>query len=262
METFPDPHIADVAQEYTKKGLKDADIQTLQDVVGNDAARFRRLAQRRLFGEPFAYIFNKADFLGHSLYVDRRVYIPNQETEKMVRAVIETMPDDATVVDVGCGSGAIASAIKLAKPHAKVFAVDIDPRTLDVARLNAQNLGASVECMESYYVDDLYIASPDFCIADLPYGDKHTILDTNVPQEIPHLPPTSFWHPLGTLNAYQELIQSIARKKWSTTLFFETGKVDGECVSAIIPQYLRWEYIRTDPAYSYTKVYFTGVSEQ
>ncbi len=244
-------------KEYKEKGITDADIKTLHTHSGSDVGVFRRLAQRRLFNEPFAYLFNKAKFLGNDFYVDRRVYIPNSETEQMVEALFKEIKNGDTVVDVGCGSGAIAVSIKLRVPQVTVFGVELDPTALEVARHNADFFKAKVQFVESLYVDDLGISAPEYVIADLPYGDKDHLLDTNNEQEIPHLPPVSFWHPAGSLAAYQELIASILKKKWKTVLFFETGKVEKEQVAKIIPPGLQWEYVQTTPNYSFTKIHFS-----
>lgn len=245
-----------IIEEFEKKGLSESDIKIISDKVGNDLAKFRQVAQRRLFKEPFAYIFNKANFFGHSFFIDRRVYVPNPETEEMVKIFLKMAKNKSTVVDVGCGSGAIGISIKLKIENLNVHATDIDPSALEVAKINAKNLNVDVDFRESFYVDDINIPNPEYVISDLPYGNASYTLPSIDIQEFSHMPPISLFHPQGALNAYQELIASILRKKWRTTLIFETGRVEKAEVAKIIPTGFKWEYIQKGN-YSVTVLHFS-----
>lgn len=245
----------EMIESFKRKGLGDADVRVILADVGSNMWRFRRAAQRRLFGEPFAYIFNKARFLGTPLYIDRRVYVPNPETEEMVRALLSEAKDGSTIVDVGCGSGAITIAVKHRLKNAIVHAVDIDPLALEVARLNAGRNDVAINVQESFYVDDLDIPAPDYVIADLPYGNSRYTLPSIDIKEFAHMPPIALFHPVGVLSAYQELIESISRKKWKTVLFFESGRVEKDEVAKIIPPGMQWEYVGKGD-YSFTKIRF------
>ncbi len=156
--------------------------------VEDDArARFRELVRRRLAREPVAHIEGKRGFhaLGLELAVDKRVLVPRPETEHLVDWVLEDLPKDtsASVVDVGTGSGAIALAIKHARPGARVTAVDISDDALAVARANASRLGAEVEMSRSDLLDD--IATPPggwaAIVANLPYIATD-VIDTLEPE--------------------------------------------------------------------------------
>lgn len=242
-----------LVREFISKGLCKRDIDKLLYISGQDERKFRRYAQRRLFKEPLAYISGKIDFLGREFNVDRRVYIPNRETEIMVNGVIEMMSNDSTVLDVGTGSGCIAVTIAEEFPNASVYACDIDPGVLDVARENARIHRADVELYESYYVDDLEINQPDFVISDMPYGSEEYALASINIEEFRHMPPQACFHPLGILGAYKELIESIQQKGWKTQLFFESGNVSKEDVEEIIPSGKPWKYNGSN-GYSYSVV--------
>lgn len=244
-----------IIEEFKEKGLNETDIKVISDEVGNDLAKFRRVAQRRLFKEPFAYIFNKVNFFGNSFFIDRRVYVPNPETEEMVKIFLEMAKGKSTVVDVGCGSGAIGISIKLKIKNLNVYATDIDPSALEVAKINAKNLNADIDFHESFYVDDIDILNPEYVISDLPYGNASYTLPSIDMGEFAHMPPISLFHPQGALKAYQELIASILRKKWRTTLIFETGRVEKGEVAKIIPSGFKWNYIQKDN-YSVTVLHF------
>lgn len=107
---------------------------------------FRALLDRRLAGEPVAYLVGEREFFGRPFRVDRRVLIPRPETEHLVEAVLALdLPGDARVLDVGTGSGAIAVTLALERPGWRVVATDLSPEALVLARDNARRLGPRTE---------------------------------------------------------------------------------------------------------------------
>jgi release factor glutamine methyltransferase len=108
------------------------------------AARFKALIERRVQGEPIAYITSHREFMALDFYVDRRVLIPRPETELLLEYTIQKLRDkgwtgeEIPMVDVGTGSGVIAVYLALRFPRAQVYAIDISPEALEVARLNAR----------------------------------------------------------------------------------------------------------------------------
>ncbi len=109
------------------------------------ADTFRELIDRRVEGEPIAYMTGEQEFWSLPLKVNPAVLIPRPETELLVELALERLPLDRTlrVADIGTGSGAIALAIASERPQAEVHAVDLSPEALDVARDNAKHLGLS-----------------------------------------------------------------------------------------------------------------------
>lgn len=110
------------------------------------AAQFAQWLERRRTGEPLAYLLEQAEFCGLALQVGPQVLIPRPETELLVEWGLELLFDSLAtvtaqrVVDLGCGSGAIALAIQKRRPAASVTAVDASVLALDVARRNAEAL--------------------------------------------------------------------------------------------------------------------------
>ena len=102
------------------------------------------LAERRIAGEPLAYILGRREFYGHEFGVGPGVLVPRQETELLVDAVLEFISTSRLkrplIVDVGTGSGAIAIAVAKALPDATVFATDISHNALKIAEANALSL--------------------------------------------------------------------------------------------------------------------------
>lgn len=107
---------------------------------------FCQLAERRLAGEPVAYLLGEREFYGRRFAVSPAVLIPRPETEHLVDAALDKVGrmQPARVVDLGTGSGAIAVTLALEAPAWQVTAVDLSPDALAMAAANAASLGAAV----------------------------------------------------------------------------------------------------------------------
>jgi release factor glutamine methyltransferase len=129
---------------------------------------FLGYCRRRSDGEPLAYISGHKEFFGLDLLVDSRVLVPRPETETLVEWAIELIPETAGVADLGTGSGAIALAIKHARPRARVEAVDQSADALDVARENARRLSLAVEFRQASWLEgcqsryDVIVSNPPY----------------------------------------------------------------------------------------------------
>lgn len=106
-------------------------------------ANFQLLAERRLRGEPIAYIIGHREFWSLDLKVTSATLIPRPETELLVEIALEGIPRNGpmTIVDLGTGSGAIAAAIASERSQCRVFATDRSEAALAVARENFRDLG-------------------------------------------------------------------------------------------------------------------------
>ncbi|MDN3513101.1 MAG: peptide chain release factor N(5)-glutamine methyltransferase [Candidatus Brocadia sp.] len=112
-------------------------------VENSAAASYKKAIQKRVRRVPLQYITHHAEFMSLDLHVDERVLIPRPETELLVEAVIKrsqilSQENEIVIVDIGAGSGNIAIALAKKIDNARIFAVDISPDALAVARLNAQ----------------------------------------------------------------------------------------------------------------------------
>ncbi|MES2101474.1 MAG: peptide chain release factor N(5)-glutamine methyltransferase [Pseudomonadota bacterium] len=147
-----------------------------------DAAQhgaFHTLTARRVAGEPVAYLVGEKAFHGLVLQVDANVLVPRPDTELLVDWAIELLPHADTpqrVVDLGTGSGAIALAVKQARPDASVVATDISEAALAVARANAARLGLDVAMQHSAWWRGLEGRRFDLVLSNPPYiagADPH-----------------------------------------------------------------------------------------
>jgi release factor glutamine methyltransferase len=117
-------------------------------------ARFRALVARRAAGEPLAYVLGRREFHSVTLGVGPAVLVPRPETELLVEHALAVCGPRAPrvrrrVLDLGTGSGAIALALKEARPDLMLTAVDKSSEALEVARANGRLLGLDVEWIES-----------------------------------------------------------------------------------------------------------------
>lgn len=136
------------------------------------SARFDAWLNRRRTGEPVAYILGWREFWSLELEVTPDTLIPRPETELLVELALERLPEDhqAMVADLGTGSGAIALAVALERPQARIVATDQSLATLIVARRNARRLNiASVEFRQGDWCAPLAGERFDLIVANPPY---------------------------------------------------------------------------------------------
>lgn len=105
--------------------------------------RFNRYIQERMAGKPLQYIIGSTEFFGLELKVNQSVLIPRPETETLVEVVLERLSEvhHPRITDLGTGSGAIAVALAKNLKGCSVFATDISPAALQVAKNNAERHG-------------------------------------------------------------------------------------------------------------------------
>jgi release factor glutamine methyltransferase len=147
---------------------------------------FQNAVRRRAFDrEPVAYITGTKGFRRLDLAVDPRVLIPRPETETLVEAAIDALPQGARVVDVGTGSGAIALALKDERPDLDVTATDVSEDALAVARANAQRLVLDVTFAHA----DLLAGVGDFdaVVSNPPYVEDGAELAPEIVRHEPAL---------------------------------------------------------------------------
>ncbi|UCG54076.1 MAG: peptide chain release factor N(5)-glutamine methyltransferase [Dehalococcoidia bacterium] len=153
-----------------------------QDITMEQQDILRRLLQRRLRGEPLAYIRSHCEFYGLDFYVNNNVLIPRPETEYLLEITLNLVRKHSRllIADVGTGCGIIAISLALNLPQVNIYAIDISAPALRVARLNCFRHGVTdkIKLFNGNMLDPL--PQPvNFIIANLPYVrkselDKHS----------------------------------------------------------------------------------------
>lgn len=180
-----------------------------REVAGPQIRAYQALVRRRAVERaPVAYLVGTRGFRHLELAVDPRALIPRPETELLVEAGLE-VPEGASVLDVGTGSGAIALALADERPDLAITATDVDEDALAVARENAARLGLDV----TFAVGDLLDAVPgarfDAVLSNPPYipdGDR-----AGLPADVrDHEPGQALFAGADGLDIYRRLIPQAA----------------------------------------------------
>jgi len=149
------------------------------DIAANIQCEFDTLIQRRISGEPIAYILGQREFYGLNLAVTPATLIPRPDTEILVDIALKKIPanETAQILDLGTGTGAIALAIAQQRPQAQVTGVDASRPALEVAISNSQQLRiANLRFVLSDWFTELDHAQFDVIVSNPPYiedADTH-----------------------------------------------------------------------------------------
>lgn len=132
-------------------------ISHAEDLIdGGELERFENAVARRAVGEPTQYITGTQDFFGRSFRVTLDVLSPRPETELLVEAALKLMAANASVCDVGTGSGCIAITLLAERADARGLALDVSEAALEVARQNARDQG--IEARLRFLKSDCFAA--------------------------------------------------------------------------------------------------------
>ena len=137
-----------------------------------DQEEYRSHLDRRARGEPIAYITGHKEFYGLDLIITKDVLVPRPETESVVEACLEALPEKKTArfADIGTGSGAILVAVAVHRPYVRAYGTDISRHAIAVAQQNCDRHGVADRVR--LYVGSLLSPIPepmDVIAANLPY---------------------------------------------------------------------------------------------
>lgn len=215
-------------------------------VIANDPHRLDAESQirwdafvvRRAAGEPLAYLTGEREFHGLSLHVMPDVLIPRPDTELLVDWALELIDlhrvTPVRVLDLGTGSGAIALALKKARPACHLTGTDISPGALEVAIANGMRHGLPVRWLLSDGLAALAGETFHLIAANLPYvadGDPHLA-------DLRHEPQLALTSGPDGLDAIRQAVKTaqahLSPQGW---LLLEHGRDQAMEVSACLRRY-------------------------
>lgn len=170
--------------------------------LGCEEEEFWHLVERRLNGEPIAYIMGRREFYGLDFCVEPGVFIPRPESELLVEQAVKLAQHHTVsgIAEIGTGCGAIAISLALNLPQAKVYATDVSKSALKVARFNCQKHGVAHRvCLLQGDMLEPLPEPIDLIVANLPYVGE---------MELPQIGSAGF-EPLLALNGGRDGLEKI-----------------------------------------------------
>lgn len=227
------------ALAFTYRSIKHWDLtsfvmQLRQPVSDEDMFLLTHIFEQLKAHRPAQYIIGHEDFCGLTFNVDERVLIPRPETAELVDLILaENEGATLSVLDIGTGSGAIATALKVSQPDWHLTASDISRDALNLAQENAQANGADISFLESDVFDQIE-GQFDIIVSNPPYiseEDKEEV-GLNVWHSEPH---SALFAAEDGLAVYRRIVEEAsAYLTPSGKLYFEIGYKQGQALSAIL----------------------------
>jgi len=209
--------------------------QSERTLTCREADQLATLAQRRIDGEPIAYIVGTREFYGLEFEVTPAVLIPRPETELLVELALDYLPEGGRLLDMGTGSGAIAVAIAHNCPDAQVTALDVSDVALAVATRNAVKHAAKVEFLRSDWYSAAGDRQFDVIVSNPPYivsGDRH-LREGDLRFE----PVNALTDHGDGLSALRTIIAGASQHMRNGWLFMEHGYDQAETVRSLLQQH-------------------------
>ena len=208
----------------------------MRDEAAPHAAGFDRLVERRAAHEPVAHLLGVQEFFGLEFAVTPDTLIPRGDSETIVQAALDCAAQDARVLDMGTGSGALLLAFLHERPDAKGVGIDASAAALVVASANGQRLGLAKRAqfvqanwLESGWAHDL--GRFDLVLCNPPYVESDAVLDPDVRE---FEPATALFAGPEGLDDYRAIVPQLGKLLVpGGVAIFEIGAGQAEAVGAI-----------------------------
>ena len=213
-------------------------LQPEKEITEDNSEKFKEAIIRLKQSEPIQYILGETEFYGLPFIVDKNVLIPRPETEELVAWIIkDNQNKEATILDIGTGSGCIAITLAHQLSNTKVNAIDVSKDALKIARQNALNNKVNVNFIK---VDVLQFENSkelqvhkeskfDIIVSNPPYvrASEKELMKPNVLRYEPEV--ALFVEDEDPLLFYRRIVQlSKDYLKREGLLFFEINEYLGE----------------------------------
>jgi release factor glutamine methyltransferase len=208
-------------------------------------ADLKNILQRLQKEEPIQYILGNTEFYGLPFFVDENTLIPRSETEELVAWVIEEVAKlqsntvtKLSILDIGTGTGCIPISLAKNLPNAKITAVDISSKALEVAKKNAQLNKVTIDFIELDILTTKSLPQEfDVIVSNPPYvrALEKVEIKNNVLENEPHL--ALFVADENPLIFYNK-IADLAKQQLSKNglLFFEINQYLGKETIALLEE--------------------------
>lgn len=169
-------------------------IDMREEISVQQFDRYWSFIEEHRAGKPVQYIMGTEEFYGRTFQVNKDVLIPRPETEELIVETISRIKrifnkqSKLHLADIGTGSGAIAVTMKLESPILEITATDLSFEALEVAKLNATELGANITFKQGDLTRPISDEKWDIVLSNPPYisqDEAPTLLDTVLNYE-PH----------------------------------------------------------------------------
>ena len=215
--------------------LNHLEQEVSEDLIENYEKQVEALKENK----PIQYVIGKVNFYGNDFIVNEKVLIPRFETEQLVENTIsyinEMFNDNVKIIDLGTGSGCIGLTLKSKLPNAEVTLLDISKEALEVAKLNASNLGLEVNFILNDMLENIN-NKYDVIISNPPYIGEGEDLEELVKNNEPSI---ALYGGVDGLECYKKILKNIKRNLNEKYLIaFEIGKNQGEEVKLLIEEHL------------------------
>lgn len=222
------------------EGLTAEDLLLAPDRLLRDAARYEDWIARRASGEPMARISGRRSFRGLDFAVSRETLDPRPDSEALVEATLDLLPQAACarIADLGTGSGCLLLALLWERPGCRGLGLDLSEGALRTARFNAQRLGLAerVCFVRGSWAAALRTGGIDLLIANPPYIRRDEIPE--LPREVREFdPPLALDGGADGLDAYRAILADASRcLRADGVLALEIGWDQGTAVCALAEQ--------------------------
>ena len=235
-------------------GLSLADVYAdkVTQLSQDDARLLHKMMDKLVQGVPVQYVLGHAEFAGRTFEVGQGVLIPRPETEELCAWIVQVCKDrtttgtPCTLLDIGTGSGCIATTLALDLPTWRVSAIDISQKALDIATRNAQKLDAEVQ----FALQDALSMPPDTNLWDVIVSNPPYIMQCEARQMQPNVlqnePHSALFVPNEEPLLFYESIARYALHalKSGGKLFFEINPLCHEAMQRMLAN-MGWQAIET-----------------
>lgn len=197
-------------QATLKKSKEYLMIYDTKEITKEEREEYIKNVKRLILGEPLQYITGKQEFMKLNFLVTKDVLIPRQDTEILVEEAIKLSKEikNAVILDLCTGSGAIAVSLAKYVENSKIYAIDINPRALEIAKKNAEMNGVknNIEFIESDLFSEIKDQKFDIIVSNPPYIETKVL--KYLPKDVQNEPRLALDGGKDGLNFYRRILEN------------------------------------------------------